>query len=87
MKMLSPAFRWLAVLVLITTVGLWWRAGASRGWTKHSVAIEKKDEITEIVYTEYEKRWVPGVDFLVGGLIASAGLGLIGWWLGRRRAS
>ncbi|MDB6125638.1 MAG: hypothetical protein JWQ71_4631 [Pedosphaera sp.] len=38
------------------------------GFTKTSVAHIEKDPVTEIETPRYEKRFVPGVDFLAAGL-------------------
>ena len=62
------------------------KACRTPGWTKNKVAIEKKDEITEIVFIEYEDRFVPGVDILaaaVAGAVVLAGLS----FLGRRKVA
>lgn len=78
--------RLLAVLLLLGTTGWWIAAGKNPGWTKNKVAIEKKDEITEIVFTEYEERFVPGVDVLAAagvGAVVLAGLS----FLGRRKTA
>ena len=56
--------RLLAVVLVLGTTAWWIQAGQNPGWTKNRVALEKKEEITEIVYTEYEERFVPGVDLL-----------------------
>lgn len=63
--------RLLSLILLLTTVIWWVAAGKNTGWTKNQVAIQKIDEITEIAYTDYEKRFVPGIDFLAPGVAAS----------------
>lgn len=72
---MRTALRLLAAALFIGTVIWWGQSGRNAGWTKNRVAIEKKDEITEIVYTEYEERFVPGVDILAGAGAASLVLG------------
>jgi len=57
-------------LILVSAVVFWLFAGADRGWTKTTVAVKKLDEVTGIEGIEYEKRFVPGLDFL-----GAAGLG------------
>jgi hypothetical protein len=54
----------LAVLIL----GFWFIAGHNPGWTKTSVLHTEKDPVTELEKRVYEKRFVPGVDFLAVGL-------------------
>ena len=83
---MRTVLRLLALLLLLGTSAWWVAAGKNPGWTKNKVAVEKKDEITEIVFTEYEDRFVPGVDILVAagvGALAMAGLS----FLGRRKAA
>lgn len=66
--------RTAALLLLVGIVGVWIALGAHTGWTRTLDPITKIDPVTEIEYTEYEKRFVPGIDFLGGGLAASAAL-------------
>lgn len=74
--------RILGLIILLGATGFWLAKGANRGWSKHSVAIEKTDEITGIPYREYEPRYVPGIEVAAGGGIL--GLVLIGLSLLRR---
>lgn len=64
--------RGAGVLVALFVFCFWAAKGYNRGWTKNQVAMTKTDPITEIDYVEYEKRFVPGVDYLAGG--AAVGL-------------
>ncbi len=66
--------RILSVILLVTALGWWWKAGSNKGWAKTSVQVWKYDEITEIKYPETEKRFVPGVDLLAGAAAVSLGL-------------
>lgn len=66
--------RILSVILLVTALGWWWKAGSNKGWTKTSVQVWKYDEITEIKYPETVKRFVPGLDFVAGAAAASLGL-------------
>ena len=66
-------FRILAGVIAVATVGLWLAAGAHRGWTKTSVPIKSVDEVTGLEGITYERRFVPGLDFL-GGALLGAGL-------------
>ena len=66
--------RILSVILLVTALGWWWKAGSNKGWTKTSVQVWKYDEITEIKYPETVERFVPGVDFLAGASAVSLGL-------------
>lgn len=64
----------LAALVLVAGLGLWLAAGANCGWTKTSVQQRTLDEIIGIEKITYEKRFVPGVDFLGATLLGAAAL-------------
>ena len=64
---------------------VWWQsAGANTGWTKTSVAVPRIDPITEIAYTDYEDRFVPGIEFPVGFAVIGGLVLTIAWWSGRR---
>jgi hypothetical protein len=71
--------RLLAATLLLAAFGYWAAAGANRGWTKNSVPKRTLDEVTGIEGVTYEKKFVPGVDFLgaaagVAGVVALASL-------------
>ncbi len=61
----------LAVLVVLAAGTTWLVTGANRGWTKTSVAVKTLDPVTEIEGITYQKKFLPGVDFL-GGAAAVA---------------
>jgi hypothetical protein len=71
--MSKKVLRALACLVLVTALALWAATGANRGWTKTTVPVKKTDEVTGITVDEYQKRFVPGVDFL-GAAPVGAGI-------------
>ena len=54
----------LALLVFLTAAITWAATGANRGWTKTSVAVKTLDPVTEIEGITYQKKFLPGVDFL-----------------------
>jgi hypothetical protein len=62
----------VALLLALSTTTYWAASGANRGWTKNSVPITKTDDITGIEYTEYEDRFIPGLDFLGAALACSS---------------
>ena len=69
----------LAVLVLVVAGTTWLATGANRGWTKTSVAVKTLDPVTGIDGITYEKKFLPGVDFLgaaFGGAALLAGTSL-----------
>jgi hypothetical protein len=57
-----------AILIALGVLAFWFFSGPNLGWTKTSVARVEKDPVTEIETHVYEKRFVPGVDFLAGGM-------------------
>lgn len=80
---MRPVLRIAAVLLAAATFFWWSGKGRNTGWTKDRVAVEKVDEITEITYTEYEDRFVPGVEYLAAG--GAAAVLLIGLSFLRRK--
>jgi hypothetical protein len=63
----------IAALLLALGVAVFWLfGGPNPGWTKNRVAHKEKDPVTEIEVDRYEERFVPGVDFLGGGLAVAA---------------
>jgi hypothetical protein len=59
--------RTLQILALAVAIGsaiTWASTGANRGWTKTKVAIKTLDEATGIEGITYQKKFLPGVDFL-----------------------
>jgi hypothetical protein len=65
-------FRLFALFLFMAAMVLWLAAGANRGWTKTTVPVKRTDEITGITVDDYQKRFVPGVDFLGAALLGSA---------------
>ncbi len=63
----------LAVLVLVIGSATWLVTGKNMGWSKTKKAISKTDPITEIVYTDYEKGFYPGIDFLGATVLVALG--------------
>lgn len=60
------------VLCALSVLTLWFGLGANTGWTKTQIATKHIDPVTEIEYDENKPGFVPGVDFLVAGLVGSA---------------
>ena len=68
-------FRILAVALVRVACFTWLATGANRGWTKTSIPVKTLDAVTGIEGLNYEKRFVPGLDFLGAAFLASALLG------------
>ena len=64
-----------ALVIALGSVSLWLASGPNRGWTKTSVPVKHVDEVTGIEAVEYQRRFVPGVDFLSASLLAAGVLG------------
>ncbi len=58
------ALRLIAILVALGAGGYWYAAGANRGFTKTTVPVRHLDEVLGIEGITYEKRFVPGIEFL-----------------------
>ncbi|MGE4182456.1 MAG: hypothetical protein AB7J34_21730 [Limisphaerales bacterium] len=67
------AFRLAALGVALVGVVFWLFGGPNLGWTKTSVAVSRVDPVTELEFVEWQKNFVPGLDFL-GGVGALAGV-------------
>jgi hypothetical protein len=58
----------------VVTLALWFFGGPNPGWTKTRVAVSIKDEITGLDGVRWENHFLPGVDFLAGGLAVAGAL-------------
>ena len=70
----------LALLIVLGAIVIWLATGANRGWTKTSVPVKSLDEVTGIEGITYEKKFLPGLDFLgatLGGAALLAGISLL----------
>jgi hypothetical protein len=73
-------------LVLALASGLFWLgAGANRGWTKTSVPVTTIDEVTGIEGITYQRKFVPGIDFLGITLAAAGVLVVASLWIPSKR--
>jgi hypothetical protein len=54
-----------AAALLLGGVAVWFQGGRNRGWTKTSVMTTRIEPVTGLEERVWEKRFVPGVDFLV----------------------
>lgn len=72
---MKNALRILAVLIALAATGFWFAAGANRGWSKTSIPQKTVDEVTGIEGITYQKKFVPGVDFLAVGIVTAVAVG------------
>jgi hypothetical protein len=66
--------RAIAVLSAVAIIACWLSLGAHMGWSQARVPIHKTDPTTESTLTEYEERFMPGLDFLGAGLLGAAAI-------------
>ncbi len=71
---MRTSLRLAALAVIVMSTALWFFAGPNLGWTKTSVPRLEKDEVTNQDDTKWEKRFVPGIDFLGAAVFASGAL-------------
>lgn len=69
---MSKTLRILALVLALAAAGTWLASGGNRGWTKTSVPVRTVDEITGLEAVNYERRFVPGVDFLGAALLGAS---------------
>ena len=62
----------LALIVVLAAGTTWVVTGANRGWTKTSVAVKTLDDVTDIEGITYQKKFLPGVDFLAAAFAGAA---------------
>jgi hypothetical protein len=69
-----PVLASAALLTLVGSLGYWLAKGAHRGWSQDRVPVPQTDEVTGIIFTTYETRFVPGIEIVAGGVALAAGL-------------
>jgi len=69
---MSNILRIIALVLALAAAGTWLATGANRGWTKTSVPVKTVDEITGIEAVNYERRFVPGLEFLGAALLGAS---------------
>jgi hypothetical protein len=71
---MRTTLRILAAMIVIASGIFWLASGANRGWTKTTVPVKNVDEVTGIEGITYERRFVPGLEFLGGAWLAAVAL-------------
>ena len=69
---MSKTLRILALVLALAAGGTWLATGGNRGWTKTSAPVKTVDEITGLEAVNYERRFLPGLDFLGAALLGAA---------------
>jgi len=67
----KSAQRLLAIAILLAALGYWLGSGANRGWNKNKVPVKTVDEVTGIESVTYQKKFIPGAEFLASAAAAS----------------
>jgi hypothetical protein len=65
------ALRIFTLILVLAAAACWLAAGANLGWTKTSVPLKTVDEVTGLDHIEWQRRFVPGIDFLAATLVAA----------------
>ncbi len=76
--------RGASVIGILFVFSFWSAKGYNRGWSQNQVPVKNIDPVTEIEFTTYKKRFIPGLDYLAGG--TALGLALFGATFLRRRS-
>jgi hypothetical protein len=71
---MKRALQVLAVVLAVATLCVWVARGANTGWTKNRVQVKTVDPITEIEQVEWQDKFLPGLDFVGGGLITAGAI-------------
>ena len=69
---MSKTLRILALVLALAAAGTWIATGGNRGWTKTSVPVKTVDEVTGLEGISYERRFLPGLDFLGAALLGAS---------------
>ena len=69
---MSKTFRILALVLALAAAGTWFATGGNRGWTKTSLPVKTVDEVTGLEGISYERRFMPGLDFLGAALLGAS---------------
>ncbi len=79
-KLGKRAAFWGGSILVLAVVLAWVAAGCHQGWTMTQVAVMQVDPITEIEFPSWEKRFVPGYDFLFSGVFLGVAIVLAGFY-------
>ena len=79
--------RLAALFVTVVTLVLWLFGGPNMGFTKTSRQVKTIDPVTQQEIINWEKCFLPGVEFLGGGLLAGVFLFGASFLFGRKFSS
>ena len=66
--------RALAALSAVAVIASWILLGAHVGWSEIYIPVQRTNAVTATTVSDYEERFLPGLDFLVAGLLGSAAI-------------
>ena len=81
---MRTGMRLVALAILVAVLALWFFGGMNRGWTQTTVAVDRVDEVTDQKYKTWEKRFLPGIEFLAGGIVVSGTLVLLSFLFAKK---
>ena len=71
---MKTPLRLASLFVALVTLVVWLFGGPNLGWTKTSHMVKSEDPVTGQEIVTWEKGFLPGIDFLAGGMLASLAL-------------
>ena len=74
---MRPSIQRIALYLTLAGALIWILGGARKGFYVISEEIPKVDPVTEIEYSERHDKFLPGIDFLLGGVILGGSFYLI----------
>jgi hypothetical protein len=69
---MKRTLRLIALVLALVAGGSWLTTGANGGWTKTSVPKTTVDGVTGLEGVSYERRFLPGLDFLGAALLGAS---------------
>lgn len=76
----------LALFDALASAAFWTAKGANMGWTKTQVEVVTVDEVTGLERRTWQKRFVPGVEFLGVCWLGAGAVATIGWLLRKQES-
>ena len=68
---MRTGLRIASLFLALVTVVLWLFGGPNLGWTKTSEMVKTVDAVTDQEIVTWERRFLPGVDFVAAGLVGA----------------
>ncbi len=71
---MKRALQILAVVLAVATVSWWAAKGANTKFTKNRIQVTVIDPVTELPDHKWQEVFIPGIEYLGGGLIGAGAL-------------